>query len=46
MEISKSRLKELQLIEEKMNALESAGVDNWGGYGIALEKIEEKKERN
>tara|TARA_R110000737_G_scaffold350568_2_gene389950 strand:- start:300 stop:593 length:294 start_codon:yes stop_codon:yes gene_type:complete len=45
MEISKSRLKELQLIEEKMNALECAGVDNWEGYGIALEKIEEKQER-
>lgn len=46
MEISKSRLKELQLIEEKMNALENAGVDNWEGYEIALEKIEEKQERD
>ena len=35
----------MQLIEEKMNALECAGVDNWEGYGIALEKIEEKQER-
>ena len=46
MEISKSRLKELQLIEAKMIALEGAGVDNWEGYGIAMEKIEEKEKRD
>jgi len=44
MEISKSRLKELELIESKMHALECTGVDNWEGYGIAMEAIE-KQER-
>ena len=43
MEISKSRLKELELIEAKMRALECAGVDNWEGYGIAMEEIEERE---
>jgi len=43
MEISKSRLKELELIESKMRALECAGVDNWEGYGIAMEEIEEQE---
>ena len=43
MEISKSRLKELELIEAKMRALEGAGVDNWEGYGIAMEEIEEQE---
>lgn len=46
MEISKSRLKELQLIEAKMQALENAGVDNWEGYNLALEEIEAKEERD
>ena len=46
MEISKSRLRELQLIETKMQALESAGVDNWEGYELALQEIEEKEERD
>jgi len=29
MEISADRLKELERIEIKMNALEAGGVDNW-----------------
>jgi hypothetical protein len=44
MEITKSRLKELEKLEAKMIALEGAGVDNWEGYGIAMEKIEEQEE--
>ena len=40
MEITKTRLKELELIAAKMSALECAGVDNWEGYGIAMEQIE------
>ena len=44
MEITKARLKKLELIEAKMSALECAGVDNWEGYGIAMEEIE-KQER-
>lgn len=43
MEITKARLKELELIEAKMSALECAGVDNWEGYGIAMEEIEERE---
>ena len=44
MEITKNRLKELEKLEAKMIALEGAGVDNWEGYGIAMEKIEEQEE--
>ncbi len=44
MEITKERLKKLERIEAKMIALECAGVDNWEGYGIAMEEIE-KQER-
>jgi hypothetical protein len=44
MEITKNRLKELEKLEAKMIALECAGVDNWEGYGIAMEEIEEQEE--
>lgn len=44
--ISKDRLKELELIESKMSALEVAGVDNWEGYSIALEEINKQEEIN
>ena len=40
MDILKSRLKELEQLETKMRALESAGVDHWDGYRIAMEQIE------
>ena len=46
MDISKSRLKELELIEAKMSALERTGVDNWEGYGIAMEEFVEQEHRN
>ena len=46
MEITKARLKKLELIEAKMSALECAGVDNWEGYGIAMEEIEERERRD
>jgi len=42
--ILKSRLKELEQLETKMRALEAAGVDNWEGYGIAMEEIEAQEE--
>lgn len=45
MEITPQRLRELELSEEKLNALEAHGVDNWEGYGTALEEIEERQER-
>lgn len=38
-ELSAKRVQELLLAEKKLNALESAGVDNWDGYGFALESI-------
>lgn len=44
MKITKKRLKELEKLEAKMIALEGAGVDNWEGYSIAMEKIEEQEE--
>ena len=44
MEITKSRLKELEKLEVKMIALEGAGVDNWEGYGIAMEEIDAQEE--
>lgn len=38
MEISAERLRELERIEMKMNALEAGGVDNWEFYGDALKE--------
>ena len=35
--ISKSRYKSLLIAEEKLNCLESAGVDNWTNYGCNCE---------
>jgi len=37
--VTKSRLKELERSEAVLNALEAAGVDNWGGYCDALDEI-------
>ena len=42
-EISVERLKELEEAEEKLNALEIGGVDNWDGYDFALEEIRKQK---
>jgi len=39
--ISKARLKELEMAELKLAALEAAGVDNWEGYSDAMEMMEE-----
>lgn len=50
MEISKKRLKELERAEDKLNALEAGGVDNWENYDDSLEEywakneVEEKRE--
>ena len=44
MEITNKRFKELLKLEAKMTALECAGVDNWEGYGIAMEEIEAQEE--
>lgn len=37
--ISKERYDELIFSEKKLNALEGAGVDNWEGYGYAIEEL-------
>jgi hypothetical protein len=37
--ISKERYDELIAVEEKLSALECAGVDNWEGYDFAMEDI-------
>jgi len=34
----------LKADSEFLNALEAAGVDNWEGYGYALEMLEEDQE--
>ena len=44
MKITKERLKELENIERKMDALTGAGVDNWEGYDFAMEVIEKEEE--
>jgi len=38
LKISKTRLKQLERMEAKLNALESGGVDNWDFYDDALEQ--------
>lgn len=39
-EIDDERLEELEQAELKLLALEAAGVDNWDGYGFAMEELE------
>ena len=38
LKISKTRLKQLERMEAKLNALESGGVDDWDFYDDALEQ--------
>ena len=48
LKISPRRLKELERMESKLNALESGGVDNWDFYGDSLKAYHlenEKEER-
>lgn len=40
--ISKEKYEELLEDSQKLNALECAGVDNWEGYGYAMELMEEE----
>ncbi len=39
--IDKTRYEDLLKSERKLNALECAGVDNWGGYSDAMEWLKE-----
>lgn len=43
-EISAERLAELEDKEEKLDALEAGGVDNWDWYGDSLEEYFKKHE--
>lgn len=43
MKITPERIRELEKAEEKLTALENAGVDNWDGYGDALEAIRKRE---
>lgn len=43
-EIDKKRLDSLYQAEKTLNALNAAGVDNWDGYSIAMEMLEEDEE--
>lgn len=45
MEITAQRIKELEEAELRLRALEAAGVDNWEGYGFALDKIDKEIEK-
>ncbi|QFG06670.1 host RecBCD nuclease inhibitor [Proteus phage Myduc] len=42
-EITKERYEELLQAEDKLNALECAGVDNWCGYDEAMDALEEEE---
>lgn len=42
--ISRERYAELDAAEDKLNALEAAGVDNWQGYDIAMEELRKEQE--
>lgn len=42
--IKRSRFDELLEVEEMMNKLRAAGVDNWEGYSEALGSDEESEE--
>ena len=39
-EITESRLAELEEAEHMLGALECAGVDNWQGYDLAMEHLD------
>lgn len=43
-EIDEKRLDSLYQAEKTLNALKAAGVDNWGGYDMAMEMLEENEE--
>lgn len=45
MKIDRKRLKELELAEMKLNALEVGGVDNWEFYGDALDEFNKSLEK-
>jgi hypothetical protein len=40
MMIDSKRLKDLEEFETRLEALEAAGVDNWCGYGEAMEFLD------
>lgn len=42
--ISEKRLKELLFSEDRLNALENAGVDNWDNYGCQQDTVFETQE--
>jgi len=39
--LDEKRIEELLEAEAKLQALEQAGVDNWDGYGYAMELLEQ-----
>lgn len=40
--ISKARYEELLDIEERLNALENAGVDSWDGFDDAMAELRDE----
>lgn len=43
-DISPKRLRELELAERKLRALEAGGVDNWEWYGESLKEFNKENE--
>ena len=44
MEITREKLKKLEKAQEKLQALEGGGVDNWEFYGEAMDTLIKKEE--
>jgi hypothetical protein len=42
--VKDEELAELREAQEKLNALEAGGVDNWDGYDFAMEPIRKREE--
>jgi hypothetical protein len=43
--MNQERLNQLLKAERKLSALEASGVDNWEGYGYALEPLRKEDEK-
>lgn len=44
MEITQEEFNRLSKAAEMLYALEAAGVDNWGGYSVAMESLAEQEQ--
>lgn len=44
--VKKTEYEKLKNDSKKLRALEGAGVDNWDGYDIAMEALDEEEKTN